>query len=61
MLQIGETSKLDNTEENAKKILLPGNILHPIQTRTHVLQEKPVDKSRSTVERINDLLRGIDL
>lgn len=59
MIEIGESSKFDNSEEMAKKILIPGNILHPIQTRTHIIQEKPVEKSTSTIRTINDLLRGI--
>jgi hypothetical protein len=61
MLKIGDTAKFDHSEEIAKQILLPGNILHPIQTRTHVLQEKIVEKSKTSYERINDLIRGIDL
>ncbi|HEY1196239.1 hypothetical protein [Flavobacterium sp.] len=60
MLAIGDTSKYDNSEELARQILIPGNILHPTQTRTHVLKENSTEKSRSTVNRINDLLRGIE-
>lgn len=60
MLQIGEISKFDDSEESAKRILLPGNILHPLQTRTHMLQDKPVEKSTSTIKKVNDLLRGIE-
>lgn len=59
MIQVGETAKFDNSEEIAKKILIPGNILHPTQTRTHTIQEKSVEKSNSTVRMVNDLLRGI--
>lgn len=59
MIQVGETAKFDNSEEIAKKILIPGNILHPTQTRTHTIQEKSVEKSSSTVRMVNDLLRGI--
>jgi hypothetical protein len=59
MIQIGETSKFDKSESVAKQILVPGNILHPTQTRTHVLQEKTIIKSTATVQRVNDLLRGI--
>lgn len=61
MIQIGESSKFDDSEENAKKILIPGNILHPTQTRTQILAEKSVSKSASTIRTVNDLLRGIDL
>lgn len=60
MLEIGDTSRFDDSEEIAKKILIPGNILHPTQTRTHILKESTAEKSKSTVNRINDLLRGID-
>jgi len=60
MLSIGDTSKYDNSEELAKQILIPGNILHPTQTRTHILRESGVEKSKSTVNRINDILRGIE-
>ena len=59
MIEIGETSKFDDSEELAKKILIPGNILHPTQTRTQVIQEKPVEKTSSTIKTVNDLLRGI--
>lgn len=59
MIEIGETSRFDNSEEIAKKILMPGNILHPTQTRTQIIQEKPVDKTTSTIKTVNDLLRGI--
>lgn len=61
MIEVGETSKFDNTEENAKKILMPGGgILHPTQTRTHVLEERPIERSANTVQTINELLRGIE-
>ena len=60
MIQLGETSKFDNSEETAKKILIPGNILHPTQTRTQVLQDKPIEKTASTIKKVNDLLRGIN-
>lgn len=60
MIEIGETSKFDNSEELAKKILIPGNILHPTQTRTQVIQDKPVEKTTSTIKTVNDLLRGIN-
>lgn len=59
MIEIGEASKFDNSEEVAKKILMPGNILHPTQTRTQVLQEKTIERSTSTIKIVNDLLRGI--
>ena len=59
MIQIGEASKFDNSEETAKKILIPGNILHPTQTRTQVFHEKQIEKTTSTVKKVNDLLRGI--
>lgn len=60
MLQFGETSKFEESEQTAKKILIPGSILHPTQTRTHILTEKNIEKSSSTIKRVNDLLRGID-
>ncbi|WP_442845093.1 hypothetical protein [Leeuwenhoekiella sp. H156] len=60
MLEIGDTSKFEDSEEIAKKILIPGNILHPTQTRTHFLRENQYEKSHSTINRINDLLRGIE-
>lgn len=59
MLEIGETAKYDNTEEMARKILMPGSILHPTQTRTHMIQEKHIIKTTTTVETVNELLRGI--
>jgi hypothetical protein len=61
MLQIGEASKIDNSNEIAKKILLPDPLSHPIQTRTHILQTESAGKSKSTIERINDLLRGVSV
>jgi|SRR3972149_355180 len=61
MLEIGDISKFDNSEEEAKKILLPGHVFHPTQTRTHLLKEKPIEKSKATIEKINDLIRGVDL
>lgn len=60
MLQIGEASKFDESEEVAKKILIPGNITHPTQTRTHILQDKKVEFSSTTLKKVNDLLRGIE-
>ncbi|MBI3124782.1 MAG: hypothetical protein HYZ10_10305 [Ignavibacteriales bacterium] len=60
MIQIGEATKYDESEIIAKKLLLPGNLTHPTQTRTHILEDKKVDLSRTTVQRINDLLRGVD-
>lgn len=60
MLEIGDTTKLDQTEEIAKKMLLPGAVMHPTETRTHTLSTLPVTRSKSTVQKINDLLRGID-
>lgn len=60
MLQLGDTSKFNNTEENARKILLPGTILHPTQTRTQLLKSEPVEITTSTLNRVNDLLRGIN-
>lgn len=61
LLQIGQTSKFDDAEEVAKKLLIPGSIMHPTQTRTKVLQDKPVERSKATLEKINDLIRGVDL
>lgn len=61
MLQIGEASKLDNSHEVAKKILLPESIKHPIQTRTHILKTESVNRSTSTIEKINDLIRGVNI
>ncbi len=61
MIKIGETSRFDNSEEVAKQILMPGNILHPTQTRTKVLDDKSISVTTSTVETVNDLLRGIDI
>lgn len=60
MIEMGETPKFDNSEETAKKILVPGNILHPTQTRAKVIPEKQVDRSTNTVKRVNEILRGID-
>jgi hypothetical protein len=60
MIKIGDTSKFDDTEELAKKILIPGNILHPTQTRTQIIIDKQIVKSTSTVKKVNDLLRGIN-
>ncbi|MBK3519720.1 hypothetical protein [Carboxylicivirga marina] len=60
MLSIGDTSKFDDSEEQAKKILVPGNILHPTQSRTHILKEDTGQKSKTTVQRINNLLLGIE-
>jgi hypothetical protein len=60
MVTVGEVPKIDDSQDIAKKILLPDSLKHPIQTRTRVLQVEPVEKSRSTVKKINDLLRGIE-
>lgn len=59
MIEIGETSKFDDSEALAKKILIPGNILHPTQTRTQVIKDKHVEKTTATIKTVNDLLRGI--
>jgi len=61
MLTIGEATKHDNSQEIAKKILLPGSLQHPIQTRTYILRTSPVKYSSTTLEKINDVLRGIDV
>ncbi len=61
MLQVGETAKMDNTKDIAKKILLPGQINHPTQTRLHIIQDEEVEYSQSTAEKLNDLIRGVDL
>ena len=45
----------------AKKILLPDSIQHPIRTRTHILKTESVNRSTSTIEKINDLIRGVNL
>jgi len=60
MIAFGETSKYDNSHEVAKKILLPDNLKHPIQTRTLVLENEKVVRSTSTIKKVNDILRGID-
>lgn len=60
MLEIGEVAKLDDSQNLAKKILLPDSLKHPIQTRTHMLRSESGQRSTSTIERINDLLRGIN-
>lgn len=60
MLEIGDTSKLDAAEEMAKKMMLPGAVMHPTETRTHTLKTAPTTRSKATIEKINDLLRGID-
>ncbi len=61
MLQVGEASKVDDSQEIAKKILLPDSIQHPIQTRTHMLKTESTNRSSSTIEKINDLIRGVNL
>jgi hypothetical protein len=61
MLQVGEVSKFDNSHEVAKKILLPDSLKHPTQTRTHILKTETVSRSTSTIEKINDLIRGVSL
>jgi hypothetical protein len=61
MLQLGETSKVDDSQEAAKKILLPSPLSHPTQTRIHLLREQGVKRSRATLERINDLIRGVNV
>ncbi len=60
MLTIGEVAKGGDGQAMAKKILLPDSLKHPIQTRTHVLQAEATGKSKSTIQKINDLLRGIE-
>lgn len=60
MLEIGEASKIDDSQDLAKKILLPDSLKHPIQTRTYMLTNEPVERSTSTIQRVNDLLRGIE-
>jgi hypothetical protein len=59
MISVGEVPKTDQSHELAKKILLPDTIRHPIQTRTHIMKNEHVERSTSTVNKINDLLRGI--
>lgn len=59
MIQIGDTAKFDNSEEVAKKLLIPGHILHPTQTRTKLVEEKTITNTSTTINKVNDLLRGI--
>jgi hypothetical protein len=61
MLQVGETAKIDNSIGIAKSILLPSALKHPTQTRFHLLKNKPSNRSQSTLHKINDLLRGVDI
>lgn len=61
MLQMGEAPKTDDSHDIARQLLMPSSINHPLQTRIHVLAEKPVERSRTTMERINDILRGVDI
>lgn len=61
MLQMGEAPKIDDSQDVAKQLLLPNSINHPLQTRIHVLTEKPVERSSTTIEKINDILRGVDV
>ncbi len=61
MLAVGEAAKYDDSQELAKKILLPDSIKHPTQTRTLVLKGESRRKSSATMERVNDILRGIDI
>lgn len=60
MLSVGEVVKTDNSQDIAKKILLPNSLEHPIQTRTHILETETVKQSSTTIKRINDILRGIE-
>jgi len=60
MLQIGEVTKIDDSQDLAKKILLPNSLKHPIQTRTYMVANEPIERSSSTIQLINDLLRGIN-
>ena len=59
MLEVGEAVKPDNSQEVAKQILLPDTIKHPLQTRTHILKTESINRSTSTIQKINDTLRGI--
>jgi len=61
MLAFGETSKYDDSYEVAKLILLPDSLKHPIQTRALVIENENVARSTSTIKKVNDILRGIDV
>jgi hypothetical protein len=61
MLAFGETSRYDDSYEVAKQILLPNSLKHPLQTRTLVLDNDNVTRSTSTIKKVNDILRGIDV
>ena len=61
MLTIGEAPKHDESLDAAKKILLPDPLNHPLQTRTHILSNEPFERSENTVNKINDLIRGVDI
>lgn len=60
-LEVGDASKYDDSHDIAKQILLPDSLKHPIQTRTHVLENEKVVRSTSTIKKVNDILRGIDI
>jgi len=60
MLEHGQIPKNDKSQEIAKKILLPSSLNHPTQTRIHVMENMTEHRSVSTVQKINDLIRGVD-
>lgn len=60
MLEYGQIPKNDKSQDIAKKILLPSSLNHPIQTRIHVAEDLTEHRSTSTVQKINDLIRGVN-
>jgi hypothetical protein len=57
-LTVSEVIKFDFKEEEAKQLLLPGIYGTTVKTRMEVRQEKQVDYSEETINRLNHLIIG---
>lgn len=59
MLSVGEITRDVKGTEQAKQILLPGYYEHPTAVRVHYMTKEKIAYSKKTVEKVNDLIRGV--
>jgi hypothetical protein len=59
MLTVGEPTRQSKDTERAKQLLLPGYYEHPTAVRVHYMTKEKIAYSKKTVEKVNDLIRGV--
>lgn len=59
MLTVGEITHEVKGSERAKQLLLPGYYEHPTTARVHFMTKEKIAYSKKTVEKVNDLIRGV--